>query len=201
MSEFKRLKLPSNCRLVPAQPGVVYSFVGAKVWRQRDIRSRRAYHEAGHCVAAIQYSVPIKACTIKDGYAGMFRDTYQPPSVSIGVEVLSVLCLAGPAAETLFCGPPPPNDTGDRIDVEMARRYLAQRYDASKILFELGRARDSAERLVASPWAKERITRIAAALLKHTTLNSQDIAELVSCGPARSSPNPWPAGGLRHALP
>jgi hypothetical protein len=171
-----KLKMPANCVEI-TEPGFVCAFIGAETWRQREIRTRAAHHEAGHCVAALQFSVPIKACTIKDGYAGMFRGNYRPPAVGVGVEVMSVLALSGPAAEREYVGPI--TDGSDATDIAMAREYLSQRYDASQILFQLNRARDSAAALVRTPWARQRITAIATALLQHGTLSGQDIAGLV----------------------
>jgi hypothetical protein len=49
---------------------------------------------------------------------------------------------------------------------EMARRYLARRFDPLQIGVEIARLRDAAHRLVATEWAQQRIRLIAAALLR-----------------------------------
>ena len=47
------------------------------------------------------------------------------------------MCLSGPAAEELFCGPI--TDDGDRVDYEMARHYLADRFDRLRVEAEITR--------------------------------------------------------------
>jgi hypothetical protein len=70
------------------------------------------------------------------------------------------LCLAGPEAEREFCGPI--NEDGDRIDYEMARKYLARQItNPLQAAAELARYRDVAQRLVRSAWARKRIAVIA----------------------------------------
>jgi hypothetical protein len=46
------------------------------------------------------------------------------------VECLATLCLSGPAAEELICGPIA--DGGDREDIAMARRCLLIRFSGSR---------------------------------------------------------------------
>jgi len=55
------------------------------------------------------------------------------------------MCLSGPAAEELFCGPI--TDDGDRVDYEMARHHLADRFDRLRVEAEITR-RAAARRLV-----------------------------------------------------
>jgi hypothetical protein len=136
---------------------------------------RVAYHEAGHVAAALVLGVPIVSVTIDNVTPHMHRGHYRP-SHDLGLECMVTLCLAGPAAEALFCGPI--TDGSDRVDIEMAREYLARWFRPALILFELARHRDAAERLVATPFARHRIPLIAAALIKCGTLTGDDIAGL-----------------------
>jgi hypothetical protein len=92
------------------------------------------------------------------------------------LETLCVLCLAGPEAERLFCGSIEPGT--DSIDIEMTRAGLARRFDPLQIGAEMVRMRGSAERLVRTAWARERIEVIADALLARGTLTGEDIAAL-----------------------
>ena len=84
--------------------------------------------------------------------------------------------LAGPAAEELFCGAI--TDGSDQVDYEMARTYLARRFDPLRIGVEIGGARDAAGRLVKDQ--QQRMRAIAAALLEHGTLSGEDIAGITS---------------------
>ena len=136
---------------------------------------RTALHEAGHAVAAMTFAIPIISISIVAAVPHLRRARYQPRH-DAGLESLVVMCLAGPAAEQLFCGSIE-SDT-DRTDIEMARRYLAQRLQPVQIAAEMMRLRGSAERLVRLPWAQRRIERIAAALLERGTLSGADIAAL-----------------------
>jgi hypothetical protein len=86
------------------------------------------------------------------------------------------LCLAGPAAEKLFCGPIP--DNSDRVDQQMAREYLARIVSPLRIGVEIARHQDAADRLVATPWARRWIELIACALLERGTLTGTDVLAL-----------------------
>lgn len=138
---------------------------------------RAAYHEAGHCAAALVYSVPILSVTITADRPHLLRGHYRAP-LALGLEALGTLCLAGPAAETFYVGAI--SDGSDQVDIEMARQHLASRFDALKVEAELVRCRDAADRLVRDAWAQDRIRAIAAALLRHGTLDGQAIAALES---------------------
>jgi hypothetical protein len=139
-----------------------------------DLLHRRAYHESGHAIAAIAYGIEIISVTISDDQPHLHRGRYRP-SHDAGLETMVTLCLAGPASEEFFCGP---INGSDRIDLEMAREYLARTVDALRIGVELARHREAAERLVATPWAQDRIRVIANALLERGTLSGTDVAAL-----------------------
>jgi hypothetical protein len=130
---------------------------------------RTALHESGHCVAAITFSIPVVYVSIDPATPHLQRGRYRPPH-DAGLESLVVMCLAGPAAERLFCGAIEPG--ADRIDIEMAREHLARRFAPLQIAAEIVRLRGSAERLVSLPWAqRRRIELIADALLDYGTLS------------------------------
>ncbi len=133
---------------------------------------RAAHHEAGHCLAAITFAIPIISVTIDDDVPHMHRGRYRPPH-DCGLECMVTLCLAGPAAEQYFCGPI--TDGSDQIDRAMARDYLAGRFDPLWIGVEMARLGDAAERLVKSAWGQQRIRQIAEALLDRGTLSGSDI--------------------------
>jgi hypothetical protein len=107
----------------------------------------------------------------------LHRGRYRPPP-GIGLEAMVTLCLSGPAAETLFCGPI--NDGGDRVDIEMARGYLSQRFDPLTVGAEIARLRNAADRLVRTEWAqqRQRIVQIANGLLRSGSLDAEQIAAL-----------------------
>ena len=136
---------------------------------------RAAYHEAGHCAAAIAYGIPIIAVTI-EGEAGHLVRGHYRERPDLALECIATLCLAGPAAEEVFCGPI--TDGTDRTDYEMARHHLARQFDPLRIGVEITRLRDAAKRLVRTPWAQQRIGLIAAALLRHGTLSGADLGGL-----------------------
>jgi hypothetical protein len=108
------------------------------------VRQRAAYHEAGHCAAALAYGIPIISVSIHTDMPHMHRGRYRAPH-DAGLECMATLCLSGPAAEEYFCGS---IEVGaDRIDVEMVRRYLARRFEPLRIAAEIARLRDAAERI------------------------------------------------------
>ena len=82
------------------------------------LSERTAYHEAGHATAALAFGIPIISVTVDNGTPHMHRGHYRAPH-DRGLEVMVTLCLAGPAAEALFCGPI--TDGSDHVDIEMAR--------------------------------------------------------------------------------
>jgi hypothetical protein len=121
---------------------------------------RVATHEAGHCIAALNFGLPVKTVTI-DGHPHMHRDRFRRERSS-ATEALAIVCLSGPAAEELFFGPA--NDGGDHIDRQMARRYLRDCFPDSEIGYQLTRMRYAAERLVTSEQTK--ITTVATAAMR-----------------------------------
>jgi hypothetical protein len=136
-------------------------------WRQRT-----AFHEAGHCTAAIILGIPIIRVTIENDNPHLYRSRYSA-QLDIGTERLVTMCLSGPASEKFFCGSI--ENGADRIDIEMARRYLSRRFDPWRIVAEIARLGDAAERLVRTAWVEQRIRVIADALLQYGTLSGEDI--------------------------
>jgi hypothetical protein len=134
---------------------------------------RICLHEAGHCTAALAFAIPVIYVSIDDAMPHLQRGRYRPPH-DAGLETLVVMCLAGPAAEQLFCGSIEPGT--DAIDLAMARQHLARGFAPLRIGAEMVRLRASAERLVRTAWARARIALIAEALLQHGTLSGADLA-------------------------
>jgi hypothetical protein len=103
----------------------------------------------------------------------MHRAHYRAPH-DLGLETIVTMCLCGPAAETLFCGPI--EDGSDAGDLQMAREYLARSIsNPLRAAAELARCRAAAERLVRSAWAQQRIHLLADALLRQGTLRGEEI--------------------------
>jgi hypothetical protein len=138
-------------------------------------RERAAYHEAGHCAAAIAFGIPIIRVTIENKTPHLLRGHYRAQH-DAGLECMATLCLAGPAAEESFCGSIV--DGGDQVDHQMARRHLARRYDQLQIGAEIARQRAAAQRLVQTAWAQQRIRIVAEALLQCGTLTGEAISAL-----------------------
>ena len=141
------------------------------------LRKRAAYHESGHCTAAIAFAIPIIRVTIADR-PHLHRELYHPPDAGFGLECMVTLCLAGPEAEKEFCGPI--TDNSDRIDYQMAYEYLARQLHPLQVGAELTRYRDAAQRLVRSQWAQQRILRVADSLLQNGSLSAEEIYELAA---------------------
>jgi hypothetical protein len=96
------------------------------------------------------------------------------------VEIVGVICFAGPAAEELFCGPPlPVHGGGEQDDYRMAYDHLRRQVGALRRGLEFERLRDSARRLLASPWARMRIPALAEALQRHGTLDGEQINDVL----------------------
>ena len=141
-------------------------------------RERCAFHESGHAVAAITYGVPILAVTIEDR-PHLHRGQYHAPTPDLGFEAIAVICFAGICAEELLVGPI--EDGGDVPDLRMVREHIARSVsNPLQVGVELARHRDAAARLVRSQWARQRIAKLAAALLQHGTLRGEQIFELTS---------------------
>jgi hypothetical protein len=138
------------------------------------VRTRAAYHEASHAVAALTFAIPVHHVTIDSATPHLLRGRYRPPA-GIGLECLVTMCLAGPIGEQYCCGPI--NDRSDEVDYQMARRYLARQFDPLRVEVEIGRARDAAGRLVRDQQARIRL--IADALLQHGALSGADIDVII----------------------
>jgi hypothetical protein len=120
------------------------------------LQVRCAYHEAGHTTAALAFGIRVISVTIADDRPHVHRDRYRAHDASFGLEAIVTLCLSGPEAEKEFCGPI--NDDGDRLDYEMARKYLARQIsNPLQVAAELVRYRDAAHRLVRTAWARRRM--------------------------------------------
>jgi hypothetical protein len=143
--------------------------------RSASLSERAAYHEAGHCAAALQFGIPIISVSIHADMPHLHRGRYRAEHEA-GLECMATLCLAGPAAEDYFCGSI--EDGADRIDIEMARQHLARRFEPLRIAAEIARLRDAAERLVRTPWAEQRIRLVTEALLQRGTLTGEEICGL-----------------------
>jgi hypothetical protein len=138
---------------------------------------RIAYHESGHIAACVTFAVPVISATVVDRplvHRGALR------RANLALEIVGTICFAGPAAEELFCGPPPPgHGGGEEDDYRMAYEHLRRRVGALRRGVEFERLRDSARRLVASPWARSAIPRLAAALQRCGTLNGEQISDVL----------------------
>jgi hypothetical protein len=145
--------------------------------RSARLSERVAYHEAGHCAAAIAYGIPIIGVTIEADAGHLYRGDYQQRA-DLALACLVTMCMAGPAAEEIFCGPI--EDGTDRADYEMARHYLARQFDPLKVGVEIARLRDAAHRLVRTPWAQQRIRLLAEALLQHRSLTGDEIGIMIA---------------------
>jgi hypothetical protein len=140
-------------------------------------KQRTAIHEAGHCVAAVQLGVPVIGATIDPRRPHFTRDGFRR-SRNLALEHLCLICLSGPAAEELFCGPIA--DAGDKLDLAQARAFIADGYNEFMRPYELARLRNAAENLVRSHWARERIKRLAAALIDQGSLAAEAIYALTA---------------------
>jgi hypothetical protein len=144
--------------------------------RSASLLERAAFHEAGHCAAAITFGIPIISVTIEAGAGHLYRGGYRERA-DLALECIVIMSLAGPAAEEFFCGPI--EDGTDRADYAMARHYLARRFDPLRIGAEIGRLRNAAQRLVRTPFARRHIPLIAEALLRRGTLAEDEIGGMI----------------------
>jgi hypothetical protein len=137
-------------------------------------RERVATHEAGHCMAAITYGVPVISVTVEDR-PHMHRGQYHAPTPELGFEAVAVICFAGICAAEMLCGPI--TDDGDLPDLRMVREHITRSVsNPLQVGVELARHRDAAARLVRSEFARDRIRVLAAALLARGTLTGEEIS-------------------------
>jgi hypothetical protein len=81
-------------------------------------------------------------------------------------------------AGRLFCGEI--TDHGDKGDNAMVKDLLSQIHSEILHAWQLDRLRTAAAHLVRQPWARERIERLAAALIEHGTLDADAIYQLTA---------------------
>ena len=113
-----------------------------------DLRWRNAVHEAGHTAAALTFGIPIVKVTIDEDPPHLHRGRYRADP-DFAVEAIVVFCMAGGEAERLFCGEI--TDDADRMDIAMARQFLAEQFEPLWLGGQLDRMRESARRLVHTP--------------------------------------------------
>jgi hypothetical protein len=106
------------------------------------------------------------------------------------IEHIGIICWSGREAERLFCGEI--HDGGDRGDLAMVRDLVSQIHPEIMHAFQIDRLRQAAAHLVTQPWAKERIERLAAALIEHGTLDADQIYTLTA---SRIRPANYPLHG------
>lgn len=134
------------------------------------LRERRATHESGHCLACLIYGLPVVLVTIEDDRPHLLRDRFRRERSS-ATEALAIVCLSGPAAETMFFGAA--NDGSDQGDLDMARRYLRACFPDTEIERQMYCMQLAAERLVRS--SRRQIVVIADAVMRHGTLTGDEI--------------------------
>jgi hypothetical protein len=139
------------------------------------LAERTAYHEVGHCLAALLYGIPIRAVTV-EGQPHLQRGKL-PLDHGPSLEALLTLCLAGPECERLHCGAV--DDGGDRLDIEAAFRHLRHQLSPLEVLGEYSRARNAAAALVSTPWAQRTVPRLVRALIECGTLSGEDLYSLL----------------------
>jgi hypothetical protein len=133
-----------------------------------------AIHEAGHAAACLVAGIEIRYLGII-GSPHLRRARWYART-DLEVEQLVTVCLAGPAAEELYCGKI--TDGGARTDLRMARAFPARHFNPWQVGVELARMRDAAQRLVRTPFAAEKIPLIADALLMRGTLTGDELTML-----------------------
>jgi hypothetical protein len=139
---------------------------------------RCAWHEAGHCCAALVYNIPILSVSIDTATPRVHRAHYRAPA-DIALEAMCVLCLAGPSSEEFFCGKI--DDGSDRTDIAIAREYLSRQYDALQIGFQLKCFRDAADALVRTPSVQDRIRWIGVCNTRLSLAGAVAIVSTLAC--------------------
>jgi hypothetical protein len=137
---------------------------------------RTAYHEVGHCLAALAYGIPIRTVTVE---GQPYLERGEIPE-GLPLEALLTLICAGPECERLHVGAV--DDGGDIFDIRAALRHLRRSLSPLEVLGAYSRARDSAGALVATPWARRTAPRLVRALVERGTLSGEDIAALLLSG-------------------
>ena len=137
-------------------------------------RERVATHEAGHCVAALTFGIPILSVTI-DQAPNMHRGAYRAEH-ACGLEYLTVLCLAELRVRSCSADRSPMAATNPIC--AWRARIFARHFDPLRAAAELARCRDLAQRLVRSVWAEQRIRVLADALLRCGTLSGEEIHQI-----------------------
>jgi hypothetical protein len=120
------------------------------------------------------------SATIEHGQPHFVRGRFQRTR-DLAIEHLCIISLAGPAAEELFCGPI--TDSGDKVDLRIARGYLEPYFPAIALGAHLHRLRAAAQRLVID--AKPKIKLIADALIAYGSLTGDEVYELLSSASRR----------------
>jgi hypothetical protein len=86
---------------------------------ERSFSIRCAYHEAGHAIAAFNFGIPVITVSVVGNRPHLHRARWSTSS-GIGVEAMTILCVASPIAEEMFIG----SVNDGRFDYEMARDIL-----------------------------------------------------------------------------
>jgi ATP-dependent Zn protease len=146
---------------------------------KQQMRERTAYHEAGHVICSIQLGIGVQRATIRPDRPHFARERFvKYRDHRTSVEHLCLICLSGPEAEKLFCGPI--TDHGDHVDIAMAKNFISDGWPEVMRGYQLSRLRDAAASLVATLWAREGILQLADALLREQTIDALRIYDLVA---------------------
>ena len=148
----------------------------------RDERRRWAFLEAGPAAAAVAWGIPVRSVTIEGPRPQTVVGTSFVTKDNTRLERLCAMALSGAAAEEFYCG----SCRGARVDDEIAREYLAQAFEPSRVEAELASLRTWARWMVLTPWAQKRVRLVAVALRMHGTLDGAVITAL--CGTRRARP-------------
>jgi hypothetical protein len=137
-------------------------------------RERIAYHEAGHCCAALIYNIEILNASIdySDALGPHVRQGHFRLPPHLHRESAGVFYLSGGAAEALFFGSVPEGHM--LADVANCRENLfSNGFTVFTIAAELTRLRAAADRLVRTE--RHRIEKIAQLLLRYGSLSGDQI--------------------------
>jgi hypothetical protein len=110
---------------------------------RQEMRERCAYHEAGHVICSVQLGIGVVRATIRPDRPHFARERFvKYRDHATCVEHLCLICLSGPEAEKLFCGPI--TDLGDHTDITMAKNFISDAYPEILRGYQLSRLRDAA---------------------------------------------------------